>query len=104
MSEECKHGVKKINVCVDCVREKYGGESSFAASPGSPTRFTRQECLEALWELYRDYCQMAAERDPCERLRLPDYEAMLKQLEETGMPATENDQAQRPGSPDAEQT
>lgn len=36
MSDKCKHGVLKINVCTDCVREKFGtGESSFAAPTGS---------------------------------------------------------------------
>lgn len=34
MSVECKHGVNRINVCVECVREKFGGESSLAATAG----------------------------------------------------------------------
>lgn len=35
----CKHGVNKINVCTDCLREKFGGrEHSFAAPSGSANR------------------------------------------------------------------
>ena len=33
MSDTCHHGVKKINVCVDCVREKYGGVAAALDNP-----------------------------------------------------------------------
>ena len=64
--------------------------ASFAGAHGSAARWTREECLEGMWELYRDYCQMESERDGCSATRLPDYEDMLKQLEQHGMPAPPN--------------
>jgi hypothetical protein len=66
----------------------------FAEARGSAVRWTREECLEGMWELYRDYCQMESERNGCSATRLPDYENMLKQLEQHGMPAPPNGKAE----------
>ena len=69
-------------------------QASLAKAPGSAARWTRAECLEGMWELYRDYCEMESERADCSAIRLPDYEDMLKQLEQYGMPAPSNVKAE----------
>jgi len=33
MSDTCKHGVNKINICTDCLHEKYSPRESSLAAP-----------------------------------------------------------------------
>ncbi|MGP1665750.1 MAG: hypothetical protein ACTS5I_07560 [Rhodanobacter sp.] len=48
MPDECRHGVKKINVCVDCVREKHGGLSAPSARSCSLDPAERDEFAEGM--------------------------------------------------------
>lgn len=48
--------------------------------------FTREEIIKGLRELYTEWCQMKAREEGLSSIRLPDYEKMLDELEQDGLP------------------
>ena len=57
------------------------------ASENTEVSFTRAEAIEAIREVYRGWCEMTAREEGIEKIRLPDYETMLDQLEKHGLPS-----------------
>lgn len=65
-----------------------------SANAGSPNgagerpqaSLTRKDVIEALRGLYGEWRDLKSMADGCSDVRLPDYEAMLDELEKTGMP------------------
>ena len=43
---------------------------------------TKQEILDSLWELYREHCKLAEEKEGLSSIRFPDMESAFEQLAE----------------------
>lgn len=61
--------------------------AGLAAATGSARPWTKKECLDGIWEMYRECCKLETKQDKVESTRYPDFEDMLRQLERHGLPA-----------------
>ncbi|KAF0176480.1 MAG: hypothetical protein FD161_3019 [Limisphaerales bacterium] len=56
------------------------------SQPDQSVHFSRKDCLAGIAELYTDFCKLSAQAEGLTSFSLPDFETMLEQLRQRGLP------------------